>query len=232
MDEVTEYYHVIRSAFKKLAPFYDLMAVPVLSVRQQVAELLPDDVKLNILDVATGTGTQAFAFARKGHEVTGVDLSEEMLDIAMRHSSNFEVKFQVADAAALPFSDGQFDVCSISFALHDMPLIIRGQVLEQMVRVVKPDGIILIVDYALPQSEIGKFLIHSLISFYESEYYQQFIRSDLESLFSQAGIVMCEEKKVLMGAACIVIGTPMMKISESRLSSFGEPADRQAQGNR
>lgn len=222
MDEITEYNQLVTSAFEKLAPVYDLIALPVWGVRQQVAKLLPLDSTMNVLDVATGTGAQAFAFAKRGHHVAGIDLTEGMLNVARRHNKDSLVSFQVGDATNLPFQDSQFDVCSISFALHDMPLAIRESVLMEMVRVAKPDGLILIVDYALPKNELGRFLIHRLISLYESEYYQQFIRSDLEELLRHAGIHITEERTTLLGAARILIGSLETKIAATYPATAGE----------
>jgi len=69
------------------------------------------------VDVATGTGQQAFAFAKRGYSVVGVDLMQSMLQIAGMHNKNGLVKFVNSDATQVPFEDCIFDVTCISFAL-------------------------------------------------------------------------------------------------------------------
>ena len=159
-----------------------------------------------ILDVATGTGQQAFAFAKKGYEVIGIDLSEAMLNVAKKKNKYRNVKFEVADATNLPFDDNIFDISSISFALHDMPLSIREKVLKEMVRVTKPEGIIVIADYNLPKNKIGKFLIYHFVALFEAEYYKNFINSDLEALLNKNRIKIIEKDTVMHGVGRILKG--------------------------
>jgi len=61
-----------------------------------------------ILDVATGTGGQAFAFAKRGYNVVGIDLSEDMVKVASSLNKYENLKFRVADAANLPFEDNYY----------------------------------------------------------------------------------------------------------------------------
>jgi ubiquinone/menaquinone biosynthesis C-methylase UbiE len=106
----------------------------------------------------------------------------------------------------LPFKDSSFDVSCVSFALHDMPLTIREKVLKEMVRVIKPEGMIIIVDYALPENRIGRFLVYHFVKIYEKEYYSKFIKSDLEELLRKSGIEIKEKLPVLLGAGRILKG--------------------------
>jgi ubiquinone/menaquinone biosynthesis C-methylase UbiE len=205
-DEEREYYLLVRKAFTTLAPFYDTVAAPFSGVRDRVVNFTNAQKGSKILDVATGTGQQAFAFAKKGYEVVGVDLSEAMLNMAKKKNKFKNVKFEIADATNLPFEDDSFDISSISFALHDMPLSIREKVLKEMVRVTRPEGLIVIVDYDLPKNKICKFLIYHFTALIEAEYYKNFIRSDLESLLDKNGIEIVEKDTVLRGAGRILKG--------------------------
>ena len=65
---------------------------------------------LQVLDVGTGTGRAALALARRGARVTGLDASAEMLRVARQHAAadGVEIRFEVADAHALPFPDRSF----------------------------------------------------------------------------------------------------------------------------
>lgn len=206
MNEIKAYYALTKKAFDILAPFYNLMTLPLVRVRGQVVDFANVGKGSTVLDVATGTGQQAFAFAKRGYDVIGVDLTESMLEIARKHNKAGTVKFEAGDATHLRFETDSFDVACVSFALHDMPMTIREKVLQEMVRVTKPDGVIVIVDYDLPDNKIGSALIYRLVTFYEGEYYKQFIASDLEALLLKTGIGVKKKLSVLLGAGKILVG--------------------------
>jgi len=211
MDEISNYYKVVESAFGKLAPYYDLIALPALGLREQVADCMTPGSDSRILDVATGTGAQAFAFAKRGLDVVGVDLSAAMIRIAQKKNRDGKVRFDVADATDLPYPNGSFDVACVSFALHDMPLMIREKVLKEMVRVTRPGGTLLIVDYGLPKNRLGRWLIYRLVRLYEATYYREFIQSDLQGLLRQTGIEIVQERPALLGAAKIIKGLKLTR---------------------
>jgi demethylmenaquinone methyltransferase/2-methoxy-6-polyprenyl-1,4-benzoquinol methylase len=201
-----KYYSLSETVFKALAPFYDIIASPLSKERGKVVDFASAARGSKVLDVATGTGGQALAFAKRGYETVGIDLSEAMLQIASWKNRYANARFEAADATHLPFEDDVFDVSTISFALHDMPTTIREKVLKEMVRVTKPDGTIVIVDYALPKNTIGRFLVYRLVSLYEGEYYRTFIKSDLQALFKRAGIEVQEEFPILLGSGRMLRG--------------------------
>lgn len=205
-DEEKEYYLLVRKAFAALAPFYDVIAAPFSSVRNKLVNFTNPKSGSKILDVATGTGEQALAFAKKGYEVVGIDISEAMLDVAIKKNKYNNAKFEIADATDLPFQDNCFDASSISFALHDMPLSIREKVLKEMVRVTRPLGIIVIADYNLPENKISKFLVYRFVALFEAEYYKAFIRSDLETLLHKNRIKNIERASVMLGVGRILKG--------------------------
>jgi len=207
MDE--EYYSYIKKFFGRWAPIYDVVDLFLSGVRDKVVDFTDAKNCSRVLDVATGTGEQAFAFAKNGYEVIGIDLSEDMLQVANKKNKYENVKFEVADATNIPYEDNYFDVSCISFGLHDMPLTIRKEVVDEMVRVTKPKGIIVIVDYDLPKNKIGRFLIYHFVKFYESRYYQEFIKSNLEALLRKSGIEIEKECSVLLGAGRILKGIIM-----------------------
>jgi len=205
-DEEKEYYFLVKKAFSALAPFYDTITLPFSGVMDKAVNFTNAQKGSKILDVATGTGKLAFAFAKEGYEVVGIDLSEAMLDIARKKNKYSKVRFKVADATNLPFADNSFDISSISFALHDMPLSIREKVLKEMGRVTRPEGTIIVLDYDLPKNRISRLLVYRLNSLFESEYYKDFIKSDLEALLSKHGITVIEKEKAMHGAARILKG--------------------------
>jgi len=210
LDEEGKYCLLIRKWGRILALFYDVVFGSLSlgaesKLRARVVDVANAKIGSRILDVASGTGKQAFAFAKKGYDVIGVDLSEDMLKVARKKNKYGNVKFEVADAANLPFENNSFDVSCVSFALHDMLSSIREKALKEMVRATKPNGMIVIVDYALPKNKISRFLIYHFVKLWET-YYPEFIKSDLEALLRKSGIEIKEELSVFLGAGRILKG--------------------------
>jgi demethylmenaquinone methyltransferase/2-methoxy-6-polyprenyl-1,4-benzoquinol methylase len=201
-----DYYPYIKGFFKKWARIYDVIVFLLAGVRGKVVETTAAGKGAEILDVATGTGKQAFAFAKKGFSVTGIDLSEDMLNIARKNNKFSNVKLEMGDAASMAFPENRFDVASVSFALHDMPPSVGEKVLEEMVRVTRPGGIITVVDYDLPENRLIKNIAYMMIKSYESKYYPLFIKNDLPGLIKRAGIKIEKERKVMFGTGRIIRG--------------------------
>jgi ubiquinone/menaquinone biosynthesis C-methylase UbiE len=101
---------------------------------------------MQVLDVGCGTGAQLSAYAHAGCHVSCVDLSPGMLDVARRRLGS-EADVREASGAEIPFPDERFDLATISFVLHEIPFIDRGQILDEMQRVLKPGGAILVIDF-------------------------------------------------------------------------------------
>jgi ubiquinone/menaquinone biosynthesis C-methylase UbiE len=106
-----------------------------------------------VLDVCCGTGAQVLEYSRHGLQATGIDLDPKMILTANKKtaaSGAAPISFQLADAAALPFPDGAFDFASISLALHDKDPDLRSRIVKEMMRVVKKDGFLVLIDYNVP----------------------------------------------------------------------------------
>lgn len=204
--EEREYYALNKRVYTTFAPFYDFVTFPIWKLRREVAMMVTIDARSRVLDMATGTGAQARAFAEKGGQVVGVDLSEPMLRIARRKNRFPNLMFRQADATNLPFGDASFDISCISFALHEMPSSIRERTLAEIARATKPGGTILVVDYGPPRTGFGRVL-HWLVKLYERDHYVDFIRSDLRVLLEQMGIAVRDERTRLLGAVRIMTGT-------------------------
>lgn len=104
-----------------------------------MAELDPQ-AGIRWLDVATGTGGVALRAARAGAEVTGLDLSEDMLEKAARAGAaeGLEIRFDLGDAEQLPYADESFDVVSSCFGVIFAPD--SAAAAGELARVCRPGG--------------------------------------------------------------------------------------------
>lgn len=123
---------------------------------------LPVKENLKVLDVATGTGDVAFRLHRLLPEalVTGIDLSEGMLDIARKKLENLPEKsrkliaFGKGDSLALPFHDSQFQLITVAYGVRNFSGLRQG--LAEMRRVLEPGGVLCIIELSTPQGIITK----------------------------------------------------------------------------
>lgn len=141
----------VRQMFDRIVPRYDLMNRIMtggrdVAWRTNVAKQAAACGN-RVLDIATGTGDLAFAIRQAGAtEVTGTDFSEEMIEAAKKKAPRHgrDVTFTVADALDLPFSDGSFDACTVSFGLRNM--VDYQAALREMLRVLRPGGCAIILE--------------------------------------------------------------------------------------
>jgi len=206
-DEEQAYYATSRRVYGSwFASIYEAITAPVRYLRRRVARFARIGPGMRVLDVATGTGAQARAFADAGADVVGIDLSPRMLAIARRKSHGSPIEYVEGDATALPQPNAWFDAASVSFALHEMPGPIRAKVMAELARVTRPSGTIVIVDYARPRNRLWRFILEHVIALFERAPYREFLRSDLHELLARSGIAVVAEHTAILGAARVVIG--------------------------
>jgi ubiquinone/menaquinone biosynthesis C-methylase UbiE len=196
------------ASFARWARIYDTFAalLRIEGVRRKTVEMSGVQPADRALDVCTGTGEVALAFADQCDDVTGVDLSPDMLAVARRKDREGRVRFLQMDATKLDFADGEFDVSSISFGLHDMPSGVREQVLQEMARVTKRR--IVIVDYNPPRNPTLRALYIALVSLYESKYFPEFARSDFDGLLARSGLQVEKTQSVYLGFVRLCLALP------------------------
>lgn len=199
-----EHEAVNNAFFRRYAPMYDLLTLPLVRIRRRVATLGGMQNGTKVLDVACGTGNQSFAFARAGGHVMGIDLSPDMVNKAKTKMRGSSIEFRVGDATVLPFHDGAFDVSSISFALHDMPEDMGLSILKEMKRVTKTGGLVVIVDYRPPQQFLSR-LIHRILARFESRYYHRFITQGITRYAENAALRVQKKEAHLFGVVEIVV---------------------------
>jgi demethylmenaquinone methyltransferase/2-methoxy-6-polyprenyl-1,4-benzoquinol methylase len=143
--------------FDRIAGFYDVMnSVMTAGMhhrwRARAVELAALEPGNRALDVATGTGDLAVALAAAvapGGEVVGCDFSDAMLARAREKAPG--VRFEWADALALPYRDGEFDAATVGFGARNFADLERG--LAEMARVVRPGGRVVILEITQPSRQ-------------------------------------------------------------------------------
>lgn len=144
------------------------------------------------LDVACGTG-RLLAFlhdAWPGLRLTGVDLSPPYLAEARRLiGRTARVKLVEGAAEALPFDDASLDLVVSSFLMHELPTEIRTKALAEMARVLKPDGLVVIVD-SLQKGDRPEWdgLLDLFPHYFHEPYYAEYVGSSLEEGAAAAGL--------------------------------------------
>jgi ubiquinone/menaquinone biosynthesis methyltransferase len=149
----------VRRLFATIADRYDLITV-LLSYGQdrrwkrRVVEMAAVEAGTRVLDLACGTGDIAFAAARRGGAVIGLDVTQRMVELARGRSlaTGVHVGFLVGDMAALPFPDGAFDVVTTGYGIRNVPEI--APAVREIGRVLRPGGLLLSLDFNRPQNAL------------------------------------------------------------------------------
>lgn len=120
----------------------------------RLVELVQPQPGWRALDVASAAGHTAFAFAPHVAQVVATDLTPEMIPVAAKLAAErgiANVTLELADAEALPYGDGEFDLVTCRIAPHHFPHIDRF--MTEAARVLRPLGILAVVDNVVPGGE-------------------------------------------------------------------------------
>jgi len=145
----------VREMFSGIAGKYDLLN-HLLSlnidkrwrrkVSLEIENILADEYAM-VLDVACGTGDLSIELKTGAKAmVIGTDFCRPMLSVANEKAGG--LPFVEADAMQLPFNDCRFDAVTIAFGLRNLPNVKKG--LEELYRVVKPGGKLVVLEFSSP----------------------------------------------------------------------------------
>lgn len=193
--------------------FYSNFIDPVLvKMREKVGTHIKPGKK--VIDIACGTGAQVFELAQKAKFVMGVDLSDSMIKKAneTKAKKGFEnTSFKVCDATELKsFAEKEFDVATMSLALHQFSPALYSSILNEMKRI---SNKIIIVDYSVPLpknivgfgSRIAEFMAGREHHRNFRKYYKN---GGLEAIFKENGISAKESVYFARNAFQLVVGYP------------------------
>jgi demethylmenaquinone methyltransferase/2-methoxy-6-polyprenyl-1,4-benzoquinol methylase len=161
----------VRRMFDAIAPSYDAFnRAASLGLdqgwrRAAIRELaVPEGGR--VLDVATGTGDLALAAAARGARVVGCDVASEMIALARRKARAASDRtplgpgdrpaFHVARAEWLPYAERSFDGVTSAFAMRNV-LPVLDDVLDEVLRVLRPGGRMVILEFSEPRARLLRF---------------------------------------------------------------------------
>jgi len=166
----------VQNMFNNIAPRYDFLN-HFLSLgidklwRKKAIRIIRHHFKKHqpantcILDVATGTGDLAILAAKLSpKQINGIDISEEMLEIGKKkiRKKNLQnlIQLKYGDAENIDFPDESFDALTIAFGVRNFENKLQG--MSEMCRVLKPNGIMVVLELSVPI----KFPVKQLYLFY------------------------------------------------------------------
>jgi demethylmenaquinone methyltransferase / 2-methoxy-6-polyprenyl-1,4-benzoquinol methylase len=160
----------VRGMFNRIAHRYDylnhFLSMGIDRIwRKKLRKRLKPYNPQSILDVATGTGDLAIELAKLNpKEIVGVDIAEKMLEAGdkklIKQNLQHIIRLQQADSEALPFKDNTFDAATIAYGVRNFETPVKG--LKEIHRVLKPGGVLLILEFGMPKN----FPVKQAYSFY------------------------------------------------------------------
>lgn len=158
----------VEEMFNNISNRYDLLNhllsanIDKIWRRNTINKIIPYNPK-KILDIATGTGDFAIAASKiKGIKVTGIDISEGMLNVGRkkveRKGLSNCIELLKADSEDLPFQDDMFDAAIVGFGVRNFENLQKG--LSEIFRVLKPEGVFFVLEFSKPKKTPFKQFYH------------------------------------------------------------------------
>ena len=223
----------VAEMFNDLASRYDLIN-RMLSAgidanwRKKAIQQLKKDKPKQILDVATGTADMAIIACRllKPEKIIAIDISEQMLDLGRKkiekEGLNSFIQLQTGDSEAISFADNSFDAVMVAFGVRNFENLEKG--LKEMLRVLRPGGKLVILEFSRPRIKIFRSLYHLYMSivapavarwFSQNKKAYQYLnqsaklfpeRQAFVEILNEAGYSNTSFKPLSAGICCIYIG--------------------------
>ena len=201
----------MKSNYNLMAKIYDpIFYLALKPIRIAVMnELLKYKEKI-ILDLCCGTGNQIKLLSKHGfRNLSCLDISGSMLEIAKRSDSS--IKIYKEDATKTNFDNASFDVVIISFAIHEKDRNTQQALINEAYRIIKKDGLMLVVDYVFDNktTKFGRILIRIIERMAGREHdrnFKNYIQNKgLSSLIKKDKFKLIKYNRMSSGAVTISI---------------------------
>ncbi|MFD2891926.1 bifunctional demethylmenaquinone methyltransferase/2-methoxy-6-polyprenyl-1,4-benzoquinol methylase UbiE [Flavobacterium chuncheonense] len=134
--------------------------------RKKVLKLVADKKPKTVLDIATGTGDLAILMTNTAaEEIIGLDISAGMLEVGKKKIAerklDHKIQMVLGDSENIPYPDNYFDAITVAFGVRNFETLEKG--LSEILRVLKPNGIFVILETSVPTKFPYKqgYAIHS-----------------------------------------------------------------------
>lgn len=158
---------------------------------QRLAERLADFPQAHVLDMGCGAGHASFEAAGQVAQVTAYDLSSQMLEVvaqAARDKGFANIATQQGYAESLPFADASFDVAISRYSAHHWHDV--GQALREVKRVLKPGGVMIIMDVMSPGHPVRDVWLQTVEALRDTSHVRNYSSGEWLTMASEAGLVI------------------------------------------
>jgi len=123
-----------------------------------------------VLEAGCGTGTLTLEAKRKAGpsgKVFGIDIIPGMIDLSRQKAAGakLDVTFQLGSIDNIPFPENQFDIVMCSFMIFHMSEMVRHKGINEIYRVLKPQGQLMVLDISLPVNPVYRLLTKTFLGF-------------------------------------------------------------------
>lgn len=161
-----------------------------------------DQRRLNLLDVACGTGRFLGQLKQvyPALSVTGLDLSAAYLREARKHlNTRRSVRMVYANAEDIPLADQSQDIVTCIFLFHELPPDVRRRVAREMARVLRPGGLLVLIDsLQLGDRPAYDGLLKTFPARFHEPYFRNYLQDDVGTLLAASGFEFSESSNALM----------------------------------
>lgn len=163
----------VATMFDTIAGKYDVMnrflsARTDIGWRKKAIRLMKKEKPEHILDVATGTADMALLAYKmlRPAKITGIDISEGMLELGRKkiekEGLESKIELHTGDSETINYSDNTFDAVMVAFGVRNFENLENG--LAEMLRVLKPGGRLVVLEFSKPRKRIVKSLYNMYMS--------------------------------------------------------------------
>ncbi len=173
--------------------------------RQLALQELDISSDTEILDLCCGAGQTTKFLVAKSDQVTGLDASTVALTRAAKKVP--QAKYVEGLAQDMPLADNQFDVVHTSSALHEMTPQELEQILQEVSRVLKPGGILTLVDFHPPTNVLFWFPVTIFLWLFETKTAWQLMKTDLATKLTKNGFKIITKRLYAGGSLQVIQAT-------------------------